>query len=228
MNGERRINFVMAKKIIAIWVFLLSFSGTVYSQDISIGLKASTLGLGLEAEKPFTDSLSGRIGVNYFTYGYSGIKDDIEYDFDLNLMSLAVLLDWHPFKGSFRISGGAIYNGNNLEANAKTSATYDIGDTTYTSSQLGTLNGKIDFNNIAPYLGLGWDTSFGKNKSFGFLFELGAIYQGSPKVDLSADGPIANDATFQNELAKEEDNLQNSLDPYKFYPVLAVGLSYRF
>ena len=219
----------MAKKtIVAIAIFLFAFSTTGYAQSNSLEVKASTLGLGLEVERSFSDSISGRIGVNYFTYGYSGTEDNIEYDFDLNLMSLSALLDWHPFKGSFRVSGGAIYNGNNLDAKAKTSATFDIGDETYTSEELGTLTGKIDFDAIAPYLGLGWDTSFGKNKGFGFLFELGAIYQGLPKVDLSADGPIASDPTFQNELAKEESNLQSALDEFKIYPVIAIGLSYRF
>ena len=219
----------MAKKIIiAIALFLFGFSTTGYAQNISLGVKASTLGLGLEAERPFSDLLSGRIGVNYFTYDYSGTEDDIDYDFDLNLMSFSALLDWHPFKGSFRISVGAMYNGNDLDAQAKASDTFDIGDATYTGAELGTLKGKIDYDDIAPYLGLGWDTSFGKNKAFGFLFELGVVYQGSPKVELSADGPIANDPIFQNELAKEESNLQSDLDNYKLYPVIAIGLSYRF
>ncbi len=219
----------MAKKtIVAIAIFLFVFSTTGYAQNNSLGIKTGTLGLGLEVERSFSDSISGRIGVNYFTYSYSGTPDDIEYDFDLNLMSLSALLDWHPFKGSFRISAGAIYNGNDLDAKAKTSATFDIGDSTYTSGEIGTLKGKIDFDDIAPYLGLGWDTSFGKKKGFGFLFELGVIYQGSPKVDLSADGPIASNLTFQNELAKEEKNLQSDLDEFKVYPVIAIGLSYRF
>lgn len=216
------------KTIVAIAIFLFAFSATASAQSNSLGLKVSTLGLGLEAERSFSDSISGRIGINYFTYSYSGTEDDIEYDFDLNLMSLPVLLDWHPFQGSFRISGGAIYNGNDLEANAKTSATLDIGDSTYTGAQIGTLKGKIDFDDIAPYLGIGWDTSFGKDKSFGFLFELGAIYQGSPKVDLSADGPIASNSTFQSDLDKEEENLQSALDSFEIYPIVAIGLSYRF
>ncbi len=216
------------KTLIVIAISLLAFSTTAYAQSNSLGVKASTLGLGLEVERSFSDSISGRIGVNYFTYGYSGTEEDVEYDFDLNLASLSILLDWHPFKGSFRVSGGAIYNGNNLDTKAKPSATFDIGDSTYTGAQIGTLKGKIDFDGIAPYLGLGWDTSFGKNKGFGFLFELGAIYQGSPKVDLSVDGPIASDPTFQNDLATEENNLQSDLDEFKVYPVVAIGLSYRF
>ncbi|GAH78016.1 unnamed protein product, partial [marine sediment metagenome] len=140
------------KTLIVIAISLLAFSTTAYAQSNSLGVKASTLGLGLEVERSFSDSISGRIGVNYFTYGYSGTEEDVEYDFDLNLASLSILLDWHPFKGSFRVSGGAIYNGNNLDAKAKSSATFDIGDSTYTGAQIGTLKGKIDFDGIAPYL----------------------------------------------------------------------------
>jgi len=219
---------MVRKTIIAITVLLSVLTPTVYAQNFSIVVKGSTLGAGVEAETAFSRAIGGRVGVNYFTYGYSGTEDDIDYDFDLGLMSVTALLDWHPFKGSFRISGGVIYNGNNLDAKAKTSATYDIGDTTYTGAELGTLKGKIDFNTIAPYLGIGWDTSFGKKNAFGFIFEAGAIYQGSPQVDLSADGPIASDPTFQEDLSKEEDNLQDDLEKFTVYPVVAIGVSYRF
>ncbi|MEA3368944.1 MAG: hypothetical protein U9Q24_01100 [Candidatus Ratteibacteria bacterium] len=219
----------MISRIIAVMaIFLFVFSTTGYAQSNSLGVKISTLGLGLEAERSFSDSIGGRLGVNYLTYDYSGTEDDIEYDFELNLKSLSALLDWHPFQGSFRISGGAVFHGNTIDANAKSAETFDIGNSTYTGAQVGTLTGKIDFENIAPYLGIGCDTSFGKDKSFGFLFELGAIYQGSPKVALSADGPIATNAAFQNELAAEEKDLQSDLDAFKIYPVVAIGLSYRF
>ncbi len=217
----------MAKKtIVAVAIFLFLFSTTGYAQSTSLGVKASTLGLGLELERSFSDSISGRIGVNYFTYGYSGTEDNIEYDFDLKLRSVSALLDWHPFKGSFRFSGGAIYNGNKLDAKAKPSSEFDIGDGTYYN--IDTLKGKINFNDIAPYLGFGWNTSSGKDKGFGFLFELGAIYQGSPRVELSATGADTSLPDFQANLAKEEDNLQSDMDEFKIYPVIALGLIYRF
>ncbi len=220
----------MTKKIIpaSLVVFTLLFSSSAYSGDNFISIKGGLLGAGLEAGRSLSDSISARMGINYFTYDYSATESDIEYDFSLGLKTLSVLLDWHPFQGSFRLSGGVVFNGNRLDAAATSSATYDIGDKTYTASEVGSLDGEIDFNDVAPYIGLGWDTSSGKKKGLGFLFEIGAIYQGTPKVDLSASGPVSSDPEFINNLSKEEDNLQSALDNFTYYPVLAVGLSYRF
>jgi hypothetical protein len=219
----------MLNKVLITFALLFVFPfSLVYAQNISMALKASTLGIGLEAQKTFSDSFGGRIGINYFTYDYDGTKDDIDYNIDLNLLSVSALLDWHPFQGSFRISGGALYNGNDIDLDAKTAATYQIGDTTYTSANIGNLTGNVDFNDIAPYLGIGWDTTFGKSKKFGFLMELGAIYQGTPKVDLSISGPLSGNQALQNDLQAEEDSLQEDLDNFEYYPVLAVGFNYRY
>ncbi len=219
----------MVKKIIIVMVmFLFAFCTAGYAQSPSLGVKVSTLGIGVEVEQSFLDSFGGRIGVNYFSFSYDGTEEDIEYEFDLNLMSVSALLDWHPFQGSFKISGGVLFNNNDIDANAKRADTFKIGDTRYTAAQVGTLKGKVDFDDVSPYLGLGWDTSFGKDNSFGLTFELGAVFQGAPQVDLSADGPIAGNAVFQSELAKEEEKLQSDLDNFEIYPVIAFGFIYRF
>lgn len=218
------------KKMAVAAILLLGISTTAHAQEqtSSLGIKASTLGIGIEAERSFSDSFGARLLLSYFPYDYSGNEDDINYEFDLKLLSAAALADWHPFNGGFRVSGGIVLNGNKLDGEAKPTTTYDIGNTTYTAAEVGTLKGKIDFNSVAPYVGLGWDTSFGKESKIGFTFDLGAMYQGSPKAHLSANGTAANDPAFQNNLALEEDNLQHDLDNFKFFPVVSIGLNYRF
>ncbi len=218
----RRIVMTMA-------IILFIFSANGYAQSPSILLKTSALGVGIELENSFTDSIGARIGGNYFSYDYDGEEDDIDYEFDVTLASALAAIDWHPLKGKFRVSAGALYNGNEVEGTAKSSATYVVGDATYTAAQIGTFKAEIEYNDFAPYLGVGWDTTYGKKKSgFGFLFEAGVIYQGSPDIDLSANGSLANDPTFRSNLQKEEDNLQDDLDDYKVYPFVTVGIIYRF
>ncbi len=216
------------KLIVIISLVLLVFSSTGYTQGGSVSFKVSTLGGGIEAEKTFSDATGGRVGVNYFTGEYSATIDNIDYDVDLNLMTVSAILNWHPFKGLFRISGGAMYNDNHIDITAAPSLSYEIGDTTYSASNVGTLEGKVTFNEIVPYIGIGWDTSFGKNNRFGLLVDLGIMYQGSPDIELSANGPIASNQAFQSDVQAEEDKLQDDLDQYEYYPVIGVGLSYRF
>jgi hypothetical protein len=214
--------------VFLIFLMILLIPSLSHAQSSSVALRVSTLGAGLELERSFSDLIGGRIIANYFTYNYSGTEDDIKYNFDLILKSMGFLLDWHPFKGSFKISGGVIYSGNGLDAEARSATSYKIGDRTYSPDQIGKLTGEIELNDFAPYVGIGWDTSSGKEHALGFVFELGVVYQGAPDVDLSVTGPIANDITFQRDLAKEEGNLQDALNEFKFYPVVAIGISYRF
>ena len=230
---------MIKRMVVMVALFLLAISTAAYAQDTSMtdfsqntsaGVRVSTLGIGIEGEKTLTESIGVRAGVNYFPYTYSGTESDVDYDIDLDLLSVPILVDWHPFKNFFRVSGGVMYNANELKMTAKLSdtATQEIGDGNYTADELGTLTGKVDFNAIAPYVGLGVDTSFGKEGGFGFVFEVGALFSGSPKVDFSATGPIAGDPTFQSELAAEEAELEDELDNFNIYPVLALGISYRF
>lgn len=221
----------MGKKIIQIisfFIFMFAFVSAGYARDTFIGIKGGLLGAGVELERSFTEKISARVGINYFPYDYSGTEDDIEYEFELDLMTLGLFLDWHPYEGSFRLTGGVMYNGNSLDSTAKPAAAFEIGDQIYPAALVGTLDGEIDFNEIAPYVGLGWNTAFGKDRNWGFIFELGVMFQGTPKADLSATGPIALDPEFQAELAKEEKNLQDDLDGFEFYPNISVGFNYRF
>jgi len=210
----------MAKRIaLAVAGLMLAWSVAGYAQGgPAVGAKIGTLGFGLEAGMGFTDSIGGRLGLNYMTLGRDAKESDIEYDVDLDFMSVTALLDWHPFKGGFRVSGGLLYNGNEFTGDAE--GELDVGDGgPYPDA---TLKAKIDFNNIAPYLGIGWDTSFGKEKQFGFICDLGIVFQGSPKVSLTGTGVPAD------ELAKEEKELKDALEDFKFWPVISVGLIYRF
>ena len=120
-------------------------------------------------------------------------------------------------------------NGNELNMKATGSNTsYDIGDTTYTASEVGTLTGNVEFNSFAPYVGIDFGNSVTKSKEFGFMFDLGIAYQGSPDVSLSATGTLSNNATFKEELRKEEKALQDDLDNFTIYPVISLGVTYQF
>ena len=81
---------------------------------------------------------------------------------------------------------------------------------------------------IAPYLGIGWRSAFGKEQRWGLLTDLGVAFLGRPKVALSATGPLASNPTFLGDLAREEEELEDDLDLLRFYPIFSISLFYRF
>lgn len=208
---------------------LLSAGAAQADAGLGLGVKAGTLGLGAEITKSFTETINGRVGFNSYKFTTSGKEGDVDYDIDMKWQSTALLLDWHPGGGSFRLTAGYMLNGNKLDMKAKPTGTYDIGGTPYDASEIASLTGSVTFSN-GPYVGLGWGNA-GK-AGFGFSVELGAVYQGAPDVTLSsqcsASALVCNDSTLAEDLAREQQKAKDSLDSFKWYPQIAIGISYGF
>lgn len=227
------------KKLMALFVgmaLLFTLSAPVMAQDDcdpcdphAFGFKVGTLGLGVEYVKQIREKVNIKVGYNGYNYNYDSSEGGIDYDLDLNLSNGGLLFDYHPSKGNFRITAGLFYNGNDIDATGKptAAATYTIGGTTYTTAQVGTMTGKIDFDNFAAYLGIGTGNAL-KKEGATFLFDLGVLFQGSPKVTLNANGALATNAAFMADLKKEEIDLQNDIDDFKIYPVVSIGCGWRF
>jgi hypothetical protein len=210
-------------------VCLSASFGLADPADIALGVKASTLGLGAEATAGLLPALNLRAGVNAFSVDFEVNTSDIDYDLEADLLSFPVVLDLHPFKDSgFRFSAGVLINKNKADAEGASQSSYTIGGTDYTAAELGTLTGKIDYNDLAPYVGIGWGNAVGKNKQWSFSCDFGVVFQGEPNIDLVANGTLASDPTFQTNLAKEKQELKDELDDYKYYPVISLGITYKF
>lgn len=194
----------------------------------AVGAKLGTLGLGPEIYRSLTPTINVRAGFNTFSFDDSDTQDDVTYDYEVDLNTVGAMLDWHVFNGGFRLSAGALANGNEISMIAKPTGTYTIGNQTYTAADVGTLTGKVDFESVAPYLGLGWGNPVGIGKRMSLNVDIGVLFTGSPVVALGANGALANDATFQTNLEREEQNLQEEYSDVELFPVAALGLTYQF
>lgn len=215
---------------------MLCAMGSVQAESeglgLGLGVKGGTLGVGVEVTKSFTDSISGRLGFNSYTYSDSTTESGIDYDMDLNLSNATAILDFHPFEGSFRISLGYVSNNNTFDMVATpAAATYDINGVTYNVTDVGQLNGEVTFGS-GTYLGIGWGNA-GDGKGFGMSLDLGVFQQGSPDLSMTASGAITDPAhplyqEFNTNLQAEVNSAEKDLEDFQTYPVIALGITYSF
>lgn len=208
---------------------LLALPAAVSASDFGIDAHVGLLGYGSELSYSINDDFAVRGQFNRYSHTYSKAEEQINYNFGLNLKTYGVLFDWHPMAGSFRVTAGYFSNKNDIFALALPGASgYTINGHNYDTNQVSSLGGDITFNSGAPYFGIGWTTIGTKDTGLGFEFDLGALMQGSPKVTLMAKGTATSNATFQNDLQQENAKFQSDVDSFKTYPVIALGLVYRF
>ncbi|MBF0444925.1 MAG: hypothetical protein HQL68_05000 [Magnetococcales bacterium] len=207
----------------------------------------STRGLGLNATTNITSQLNGRLSLAGFTYSMDQDLDDISYESDLTLMTVGGLVDWHPFSGGLRLSTGLFLNFNGIEASATPASTssYTFNNVSYNGSLIDSVSADIEFNTVAPYVGIGWGNPVQKDSNWFFHSDVGVLFTGKPSVSLSASTnsaniltSVSNDATAAATLTSEinsnvaaaqadiEDD--DALTYFQYYPVISLGLSYRF
>lgn len=217
----------MQNRFIPVWtVLILALSLSFAHADAGINLKAGTLGVGMELSKSFSDQFSLGLGVNAYDYKTTDRASDIDYDFNFDLQSVVFLANYHPFSGAFRFTGGVVYNDNELNLTGKPTGTnYIINGQSYTAGQVGSLTGKLTFNSTAPYLGLGWGNRPGGR--LGLSADIGVLYQGSPKLLLNATGALS-DPALASDLEQERRSAEEDLSDFEWYPVLSLGMYFRF
>jgi hypothetical protein len=224
----------MSKRFAAATLAPLLFLPGISSADTSIGLRAGTLGLGAELSYAVSQQLALRLAADTYTPKVKTVtQEDIDYDAQAKLRSGSLLVDWFPFANNFRISLGAMINQNKVTATGKpTGGTFTINGQTFNATDVGSLDAEVSFKRTVPYAGLGYGRPI--NGGLSFIFDLGVMFQGTPKSALSATcGPTAPQGSaacnsLQSAVAAEQATVDDNLSKFKYYPVLSLGLAYTF
>ena len=218
----------MTIKSILLFAASLSLFSHQAIADTSFGIGIGTLGGKLQLAQSLTRNTNLRLEYNTATYNTDGETNGINYDLDLELSSAGLLFDWHTFGNGFRFTLGGLYNDNSIGATSNiNNGSFEVGNMTFTSAQVGRLEGDVRFDTFAPYLGLGWGRAV--HKGYSVNLDLGVVFQGSPRADLrSVGGTLSNSPVLLNEIEAEERELQNELDGFDLYPVISLGVNYTF
>ncbi len=214
---------------------LLGFLTQQPARAIDFGVSAGGGSMGVGGSVSvgvLPKALNVRAGIGNFTFNDDFEDAGIRYDAELTLGGSYLLADWFPFKSGFRLTAGIFNNNNELSGEANLAEPIQVGPRTYDQEDIGSLEATVGFSSTAPYFGIGYGNAADGEMGLGFSFDLGVMIQGSPDIDLRAEGGTEVDtAEFQDDLAAEEAELEDELDSLvnlELYPVVALGLSFSF
>jgi hypothetical protein len=112
------------------------------------------------------------------------------------------------------MSGGVVFNSSKIT----------LAGNGNVNNKPATVNAEIKMSDgIAPYAGIGYSTKPKDAKGFGFVFDLGVMFQ-NPKSTLTATGA----GVTQADIDAQNKKVQDAIDNLKVFPVFGIGLSYSF
>ncbi|TKC80345.1 hypothetical protein FAZ69_28945 [Trinickia terrae] len=217
----------MKKLVVSLIAAFAACSGSMARASEVYG-QVGTEGFGIGYGYSFASMANVRAEFNGFSFSHSFTAGGLQYDATLNLYHGGLYGDFFPAPTilPFRLTAGVLLGGDNLDATATAmSGTYTINGTTYSS--LGEqIHAKVKYPAVRPYIGFGFGHSPLAKKGFSMFFDAGVAY-GKPHVDFNVPADIVAEAGQANVNAEEQE-LQNKANNWKFYPIVKIGVTYRF
>ncbi len=215
---------------------------------LGVDAHAGINGIGFDLATPLAQHFNLRLGGDFFSYTTTFTEQGANVDASLQLQSAHVNLDWFPFHNGLHISPLVVLANNNhgrATVLVPAGSTINLNGQDYISSLTDPLHGSgsVDFRKTAPGLTLGWGNIIPRSrKHFSFPAELGFYYVGQPTLKIAFTGSacdptqpaaigcqsVDNDADFQADLNAFRTRNNHNLSYASFFPVLSLGVGYRF
>jgi hypothetical protein len=194
------------------------------AQDLDVAVHVGTLGLGADLIAAVQSNLGLRASFNYIPFDVSAEEQGVDYTLDLPTPQFLFVADFYPVN-AFRLTGGVMVSAGDIEATGRPVEPVEIGNTTYSPAEVGTLTGRIETRTVSPYIGIGFGNSGGSRAAF--FADLGVAFHGNPELSAEASGPVASLPGFQQDLDSEVQDVQDDIENVVVYPVFSVGISIR-
>lgn len=207
----------------------LSLSCAASAQSFGLGVTGGTDGIGVNGKAKISDTLQLTVGYTALSYEGEEEYDGVNYTGDLNISNAFGLISLHPFSNGFNVAGGVYIGDRSVDMTAISTGPVEIGTQVFTPAEIGSLTGTAETNSTAPYAGIGFDNFLSSKSQWTFSARLGVIFSGEPDVSLvSTGGTLSDTALFQAQIDTEIARLEEDIEDFKYYPVVALGLTRRF
>ncbi len=205
---------------------LALLASPAFAVDTYVGV--GTTGLMVGVEQNYTPSFGVRVDLNALSLSRDTSDSNATYHGNLHLADLALLGDYHPFAGGFRVTAGTLLGNSYFQGHADGTSTGTFTLNGVTVTALGqTLDASIKFPAVRPYVGIGWGHS-AQGTGLSFTSDIG-VAVGRPSVSLTASqGLITAALASGTSVDAERARLQDQADKLRLYPVVRVGLGWGF
>jgi hypothetical protein len=189
--------------------------------SVSYGVQVSTVGHGITLEKPLLYDFSVRIQTGTMSVSEQFNYDGNPYTSTAHYNHVAVIGDYRPYAGRYRISGGLVFGSDGVDNVARSEApTLRVGSGIYPISGTGMVSTHLRYDRPSLYAGVG--TGTGLIRGLALTFDVGALVRNGT-VTASATGPLASNPAFRADLER----LRSEQRTHAVVPVVSVGLIYR-
>lgn len=192
----------------------------------AIGLGIGTLGIVGEASFKASSQFVVRVNGNWGQLDFDETVDANDYSGSAKIWGAGLIADWHPFAGSFRLSGGVRYHVSQFEGSVS-GEDIEVDGNVYTAAEYGRLVASVENGNrVAPYLGFGWDSAHTGGSGMSLSLDLGVLYIGDTKASLTTTNTVPG---LQDDLDAEVNDIKDKYGRFgQFWPVVSVAAKYTF
>ncbi|MEZ4415787.1 MAG: hypothetical protein R3E10_08525 [Gemmatimonadota bacterium] len=192
------------------------------SAQIGLTANIGTLGVGGDVALAVAPLIGLRGRVTVQPWEPTRTVDQVEVTASMSSPNISAFVDFYPLGRTLRLVGGVVKFGSNIQVVGVPLEPVEINGVTYQPEQVGSVTGTILTKEFAPYAGIGFGSPIG---GFGLVVDLGVAFQGAPGVAVSTDGLLSTEAAFQADLDAEIAQIEQDLEPFRFYPVVSIGFS---
>jgi hypothetical protein len=157
-----------------------------------LGPNAGNLGVGPEAGLRLNDHFGLRVGSNYISLENEREGQDPEFNFNVTPPAAGAMLDYYPFEGGFRLTGGLRYNAETPDLIEGPSRAITLGGLPFTPSSSRSTGTGQDYIGYAPYGGLGLQSRFWEGR-LELVFDLGVYYHATSIRSSACPPPTVSD-----------------------------------
>lgn len=200
--------------------------------DHQVYAKIGLPGLIVGYARPLDDRIAVRADFGATgTFTRTEREESIDYKGKLKYGRAAILGDYFPLGGGFRLTGGLTFNDTSLTLDAQTQpgSSLTVNGKTVLLQGGDRFRAKAEFPKVTPYIGLGWGHQRAE-KGFGFVADIGAsIGRAKVRIDENiSTNPAYAGVISASDVEAEKQKLRDGVAKVNVLPQISIGLRYVF